>query len=317
LRNVVNAVPRCASTLRLNHTHRAGDPYLPHIPLSFCNPPRAFLVHPRRASRTLRPVITFSLQSGSNGNAIYVEADGVRLLFDAGISGRQARLRLAEHGRDIRDVHALLLSHAHSDHTRCAGVYHRMFHIPVYATPATQRSVTPYVGRLPFHSFAPGDTLRFGDVAVHTLPTPHDADESVAFVVEYAGRRLGILTDLGHPFETLCRTLPTLDAVYLESNYDPRMLEEGWYPPELKARIRGDQGHLSNAEAAELLRGCASDRLQWAALAHLSEENNNPDVALQTHRDILGDRHPLKLASRYQVSELLSVAPAGPPAISS
>ncbi len=262
-------------------------------------------------------MITCSLQSGSNGNAIYVEVAGVRLLFDAGISGRQARLRLAEHGRDIREVHALLLSHAHSDHTRCAGVYHRLFNLPVFATPATQRAIAPYVGRLPFHSFTPGETLRFGDVAVHTLPTPHDADESVAFIVEHAGRRLGILTDLGHPFESLCRMLPTLDAVYLESNYDPRMLEEGWYPPELKARIRGDHGHLSNAEAAELLRGCTPGRLQWAALAHLSEENNHPEVALQTHRDILGDRHLLKLASRYQVSELFTVSAGNPPAISS
>ena len=86
-------------------------------------------------------MITFSLQSGSNGNAIYVEAGGVRLLFDAGISGRQAALRMAEHDRNIRDVDALILSHDHSDHARCAGIYQRKFGLPIYATRKTLAAV--------------------------------------------------------------------------------------------------------------------------------------------------------------------------------
>lgn len=253
-------------------------------------------------------MLTFSLQSGSNGNAIYVEADGVRLLFDAGISGRQARQRLAAHGRDIRRIDAVILSHAHGDHTRCAGVFQRLFGLPVYCTPATHRVMTPFVGRLcDVRHFAPGATLDFGAVAVHTLPTPHDAKESVAFVVEHAGKRLGVLTDLGHPFKELAAVVPTLDAVYLESNYDPQMLADGWYPPDLKARIRGAGGHLSNAEAATLLASCERHRLRWAALSHLSEHNNTPELALQTHRASLGADYPLTVASRYAVSQVLDV----------
>jgi phosphoribosyl 1,2-cyclic phosphodiesterase len=253
-------------------------------------------------------VLTFSLQSGSNGNAIYVETAGVRLLFDAGISGRQAHLRMAAHDRDIRAVHAVILSHGHSDHTGCVGIYQRLFKLPVYATPATCRAIAPYAAKHgDVRLFLPGDTLNFDGVAVHTLPTPHDAEQSVAFVVACEGKRLGILTDLGHPFDGLARALSDLDAAYLESNYDPTMLEEGSYPPELKARIRGDGGHLSNDEAAALLQRCRRHRPRWIALAHLSEHNNEPDLALQTHRAALGRDYPLSVASRYRVSEALTV----------
>jgi phosphoribosyl 1,2-cyclic phosphodiesterase len=253
-------------------------------------------------------MITFSLQSGSNGNAIYVEADGVRLLFDAGISGRQAAARMARHGRDIRGIDALILSHWHRDHVRCAGVYHRLFHLPVYGTRATFEVAGAALGELgPVRYFVPGQTLSFGRVRVHTLPTPHDAEDSVAFVVEAEGKRLGVLTDLGHPFGALVRTLPELDAVYLESNYDPHLLEVGSYPPELKARIRGGHGHLSNQEAARLLASCRPGRLRWVALAHLSTENNCPELALETHRRLLGRTFPLTVASRYGVTELLVV----------
>jgi phosphoribosyl 1,2-cyclic phosphodiesterase len=253
-------------------------------------------------------VQTFALQSGSNGNAIYVEADGVRLLFDAGISGRQARLRMAEHDRDIRQVRALILSHAHSDHTGCAGIYQRLFHLPIYAAPATHRYMARFDRRLrDVRHFRPGDTLDFGPVSVYALPTPHDAPDSVAFVVTCGGKRLGILTDLGHPFAALAGALANLDAAYLESNYDPVMLTEGPYPPDLQDRIRGAGGHLSNEESAELLKGCGRRRPRWVALAHLSEHNNRPELALDTHRRRLGRDYPLHLASRYHVSEVFEV----------
>jgi phosphoribosyl 1,2-cyclic phosphodiesterase len=253
-------------------------------------------------------MLTCSLQSGSNGNCIYVEADGIQLLFDAGISGRQADVRLASHGRDIRKVNALLLSHAHTDHTRGAPVFQSRYRLPIYTTAATAKTLQTWDGRrLQIRLFRPGDRLEFGSVRVLTLPTPHDATDSVAFIVEHAGRRLGVFTDLGHPFAELARALATLDAVYLESNYEPQMLAAGPYPPYLQARIRGDGGHLSNDEAAALLAGCDRGRLQWAALAHLSERNNDPDVALRTHRAFLGADFPLTVASRYEVSELRTV----------
>jgi phosphoribosyl 1,2-cyclic phosphodiesterase len=154
--------------------------------------------------------------------------------------------------------------------------------------------------------FHAGQSLSFGPVTVHTHPTPHDAADGVVYVVESRGKRLGIFTDLGHPFRGLAKLLASVDAAYLESNYDPVMLEEGPYPAFLKARIRGPGGHLSNEESAELVRRC-SGRHKWIALAHLSEQNNHPDLALETHRSILGNSQRLTVAGRYCVSELLRV----------
>ncbi len=249
-------------------------------------------------------MLTFSLQSGSNGNAVYVEADGAKLLFDAGISGSQARLRLATHGRSIRDVNALILSHGHADHVKCAGIYHRKFGLPVYMTAGTERSCRPFLGPVrSVHRFRAGETLTFGRAKVYTLPTPHDAADSIAFVIECDGRRLGIFTDLGNPFPELSRALESCDAAYLESNFDPHMLANGSYPVWLKNRVAGPGGHLSNRQAADLLARCGRRRPRWVALAHLSEENNRPELALEASHSAVGKSYPLFVASRYEASD--------------
>jgi phosphoribosyl 1,2-cyclic phosphodiesterase len=251
---------------------------------------------------------TFSLQSGSNGNAIYVEADGVRLLFDAGISGALAERRMAVHGRDIRDVDALIISHDHIDHVRCAGVYQRKFGLPIYATRRTLAATWCSLGRLSdVRHFQSGDSLSFGHVVVHTIRTPHDAADGVVFVVECEGKRLGIFTDLGHPFRELQDLLEQVDAAYLECNYDPEMLETGTYPLPLKDRIRGDGGHLSNDESASLLRSCGRRRPEWIAVAHLSQENNRPELAVTAQRAAVGRDYPVHHASRHECSGLLTV----------
>lgn len=257
-------------------------------------------------------MIAISLQSGSSGNCIYVEAGRVRLLFDAGITGVQAQDRLAAHGRDIRKVDAVIISHDHGDHIRHAGVFQRKFGIPIYVTPATLAAASSRctLGKLAdIRNFRSCDTIRIGDALVHAVPTPHDGADGAAFVVEAGAKRLGVLTDLGHVFKDLGRIVASLDAVFLESNYDPAMLAAGPYPSYLKQRIKGPRGHLSNLESAELLvRAAASKRLQWACLAHLSEENNNPDVALKTHRGIIGHDITLHVADRHRATDVLTVA---------
>lgn len=251
-----------------------------------------------------------ALQSGSNGNCVYVEADGVRLLLDAGISGIQAAGRLAQHGRDIRQADAVLISHDHSDHTRCLGVYQRKFGLPVYGTRETLRAAAASnrlgaINDLVF--FDAGSKLRFGAVTVETIPTPHDGVDGVAFIVDDGQSRVGILTDLGHVFNGLAEVVGSLDALLLESNYDPQMLAEGRYPAFLKQRIRGPGGHLSNPEAAELVSRAAGSRLRWACLGHLSQDNNRPELALRTWREILGHRLPLHVAGRHAATEILEV----------
>ena len=248
-----------------------------------------------------------ALQSGSNGNCVYVETGKVRLLLDAGISGKRAAERLDEFGRDIRDVDAVLISHDHADHVRCAGIYQRKFGLPVYVTAPTLAAAQARcsLGTLDdVRHFTAGETLQFDGATVETMPTPHDGVDGVAFLVDDGHKRLGVLTDLGHVFNDLGDAVASLDAVLLESNYDVEMLRTGSYPAFLKRRIRGPGGHISNVEAAELLDGVAGAKLRWACLAHLSQENNRPDLALQTHYDIVGDRFALYAASRHKAVEL-------------
>ena len=252
-------------------------------------------------------MIAISLQSGSSGNCIYVEAGGVRLLFDAGISGVQAEKRLMMHGRDIRRVDALIISHDHTDHISCAGVFHRKFGIPVHMSKPTFNATSSSLGPMgKITHFTSGEALDFGAVAVRTLPTAHDAVDGSAFVVEAESQRLGILTDLGHAFEGLADEIDALDAVFLESNYDPRMLETAPYPEFVKARIKGASGHLSNQEAAGLLRDNGGN-LRWACLAHLSENSNQPGVAMRCHHNALGDRFPVHALSRRECSEVFTI----------
>jgi len=253
-------------------------------------------------------MIAISLQSGSNGNCIYVEAGGVRLLFDAGICGGDAESRLALYGRDIREIDAVIISHDHADHVRFAGVYQRKYKLPVYITPRTLdvSEERHRLGRLDnVHLFLSGGTLKFGGVSIQTISTPHDGVDGSVFVVDCGQTRLGILTDLGYAFEELSAVISSLDAVFIESNYDPRMLACGSYPQFLKRRILGTGGHLSNHDAAQLLK--SGGRLKWACLAHLSEHNNNPQLALQTHRDILNNGLTLHIAGRHKATGILTV----------
>lgn len=249
-----------------------------------------------------------SLQSGSNGNCYYVEAEGTRLLFDAGLSGRETKRRLAMHGLNVGDIDALIISHDHSDHARNAGVLHRMFDIPLFLSGPTLDTIRGKLGRLDgTEGFSVGDTLQFGPISVETIPTPHDAVDGTTFVVCANERRIGILTDLGHPFPELHDVIRGLDGVFIESNYDPEMLETGPYPEFLKSRIRGPAGHISNVEAAQLLEENASDRLEWVCLAHLSEKNNRPDLAIETHQTVLPARFPLHVATRHEPSEVFEL----------
>ena len=252
-------------------------------------------------------MIAISLQSGSNGNCIYVESHGVRLLFDAGISGIQTERRLFAHRREVRKINAVIISHDHSDHVRCAGVLSRKYKLPVHVSDKTRRAAHTLEGVENVSEFRSGATLHFGAVTVETLRTPHDAADGVVFIVSDGQKRLGILTDLGHVFDGLSDAVASLDGVFIESNYDPEMLANGPYPQRLQRRVRGPGGHLSNLEAAELLLAAASKRMKWVCLGHLSHNNNTPKLALETHRTVIGNRWPLHVATRHAPTDVLEV----------
>ena len=197
-------------------------------------------------------------------------------------------MRLALAGRDIARVDALIISHDHTDHVRCAGIYQRKFGIPLCVTEKTLRAARSShdLGALREVShFRAGGSMQFGRVRVETIPTPHDGADGVAFIVDDGESRLGIFTDLGHVYEDLKGALSSVDAALIESNYDPDMLQNGPYPRYLKNRIAGPGGHISNIESAELIARYGP-RLRWVCLGHLSGENNTPELALRTHRAV-------------------------------
>jgi phosphoribosyl 1,2-cyclic phosphodiesterase len=248
-----------------------------------------------------------SLQSGSNGNCLYVEGRESAILIDAGISGKQAELRLKQFGRDIRNTAGVLLTHDHCDHTRAAGIFQRKFGTAIWASQPTfdEAHFRHDLGQVDtHHTFRTNRTFRIGEFEIEPIRTPHDANDSCGFVLVAGGKRLGILTDLGTVFDGLGATIATLDAVVLESNYDPHMLKRAPYPAYVKQRIQGPTGHISNAECATLLRDHGR-KLQWAALGHLSGESNTPDLALHTARQTLGDDLALHVLRRdFAVGDL-------------
>lgn len=250
-----------------------------------------------------------TLQSGSSGNCVFVRSRDTCVLFDSGISGSKAESRLAEFGYDIRDCQALVISHEHYDHISGVGAFHRKFGLPIYANQRTWNATRakPSTGHIgcPNH-FVSGQPFQIGSLRIEPLRTPHDAIESVCFVIEDVdcGQRFGLLTDLGHAFSGLQEVLDGLDAVLIESNYDDELLLNGPYAQQLKNRIAGKRGHLSNADAAHLLASTLSSQLQWICLGHLSAQNNSPELALATHRERHGDRFPIYCADRDGATQL-------------
>lgn len=249
-----------------------------------------------------------SLQSGSNGNCIYIETENKRLLFDAGISAVEAARRLAAFDRSMHDIDALIISHDHGDHVRHAGVYQRKYGMPVFITEKTHAHAVQRhnLGRIDdIHYFSAGEEITFDNVVIESIPSPHDGVDGSVFVLSSPEKRIGIFTDIGVVTEDIYQTVSKLDALFIESNYDPEMLRNGSYPAFLKQRISGPHGHLSNRESAELL--LAGNSLKWACLAHLSHNNNDPFVALKTHREIVPEDLRLYVASRHEATGILSV----------
>jgi phosphoribosyl 1,2-cyclic phosphodiesterase len=229
-----------------------------------------------------------SLGSGSRGNALLVESGRTRLLIDAGFGPREMSHRLARLGLAAEDVDAVLVTHEHSDHI--GGVFScaRRFGWAVLLTHGTLSAGRNANGGASVTIIDSQEAFSVGDIGVHPFPVPHDAREPVQFVLGDGARRLGVLTDAGHVTAHMVAMLDACDALVLECNHDARMLAQGSYPQALKRRIGGLWGHLDNAAAATLLSQIGCSGLRHVVAAHLSEENNSPELARAALSAVLG-----------------------------
>ncbi|HHB76951.1 MAG TPA: MBL fold metallo-hydrolase [Desulfobulbus sp.] len=222
------------------------------------------------------------LGSGSRGNCTYVETEKSAILIDAGFSGKEIARRLAVINRFPARLRAIVVTHEHNDHIAGVGVLSRRFHLPVYANIGTFRAAEKKLGKVcEFREFSIGVTFPFDDFAIHPFAVSHDTADPVGFVVRSEGRSLGYCTDTGRITKLMEYHLGGCHGLILEANYDPQMLQDGPYPLPLKQRVRSNMGHLANGDAACFVRSLVKGPLQSLVLAHLSETNNHPDLAIQ------------------------------------
>ena len=234
------------------------------------------------------------LGSGSKGNSALVRAGETHLLIDAGLPKRELVRRLKEDARvqPLRIDH-VALTHGHLDHARAAGAFAREAGARLVCSESIMRNAS--VRKAPhMFAFTVDRALALEgphDDVLHLRPVriPPDADPTVAFRIEHRGRTAVVVTDMGRPDRQAARGLAGAHVIVLEFNHDPELLRLGPYTASLKRRIAGDRGHLSNEQAAEMLRLLAGAELHTLVLAHLSEVNNTPELALAAARRALGE----------------------------
>ncbi|MBC8154683.1 MAG: MBL fold metallo-hydrolase [Bacteroidetes bacterium] len=218
-----------------------------------------------------------SLNSGSNGNCYYVGNDNEAVLIDAGISCRQTERRLQQVGLSLKKVKAIFVSHEHIDHVSGIPQLAKTYNLPVYITPKTlkhSRLTHPVLTR-PLPSDEP---VWIGELCVRAFPKFHDAADPHSFLVSGHGANVGVFTDIGVTCQPLIDHFSQCHAAFLEANYDVQLLDKGRYSPALKQRIRGGRGHLSNQQALDLFKAHKPAFMSHLLLAHLSKENNNPQL---------------------------------------
>ncbi len=236
--------------------------------------------------------MTLSIQplaSGSKGNAVLLRTNESTVLVDAGLPRGQLLDRLDQLRVRLGQIDALLLSHTHADHCRSALTLSRRGKIPLYAS---SRCLDQLGRRMAYqaHSLPRNGMVEIAGLRVHSFPVEHDALETLGFRFEHEEHALGYCTDLGSYGGSLFERLRGVHGLYLEFNHDRAMLRTGPYPSQLRERVAGPRGHLSNEQAAEVLRRLAHPGLRFVFLAHLSQVNNSRELALEAAQTALTQR---------------------------
>jgi phosphoribosyl 1,2-cyclic phosphodiesterase len=238
------------------------------------------------------------LASGSRGNCAIVASASTKILVDAGISCREIFKRMKSIGDDPHSLSAIVITHEHSDHVCGLATLAKKLRIPIFMTGATHQAwaramrdengVRPQLEK--FERFESGHTFQIGDIAVKPFTIPHDAVDPVGFTFRAEGMKVGIATDLGYIPLSVRDHLRGCDVLVLESNHDLEMLRVGPYPWSVKQRVMSRVGHLSNIALADFFTNDYDNSATFVVLAHLSEQNNHPEIARREAERALATR---------------------------
>ena len=259
-----------------------------------------------------------TLFSGSSGNCAYLSTDRGGLLIDCGMSGKQTLAALHQAGLGLSSIHALLITHEHTDHVKGAGIISRKLNLPIYATEGTWDGMNRGLGEIPRHhrmTIRADEGFFLDDIEAIPFHIPHDANEPVGFRFNLGQYSVAVATDLGHFSRFVFESIQGADIVLLESNHDPDMLKNNpSYPQRLKTRILGRKGHLSNDAGAQAAVQLLTSGTKHLLLGHLSQENNTPELAHDTVSAalteagaVIGEDISLNVAGRFQAGYLYRI----------
>ncbi len=258
-----------------------------------------------------------SLYSGSSGNSLFIETANTKLLIDAGVSSKKIENALFDINIDPHDLDGILITHEHIDHVQGLGTLSKKFNLPVFVNQKTLDAMPKQKDKIAsnnIHIFHLCDKFCIGDLTIKSFSIPHDAVNPCGFNIWKDDKKISIATDIGHMTNTILKELEESLFIMLEANYDPEVLRCSSYPFNLKSRIAGPTGHLSNEIAGKTISYLLKSGLKNAMLGHLSKESNFPELAYQTVMDELITNHCfdknsllLSVASRDVHSKLVHI----------
>lgn len=259
-----------------------------------------------------------SLYSGSSGNSIFVGSDNAKILIDAGLPGKKIDEALKQIGQNPNEIDGIFITHEHIDHIKGVGVLSRKYDIPIYAPQDTWIAMESTIGKIKEHNIKVMDrrsNISINDIDIKSFIIPHDAASPVGYTINLGGKQVSVATDFGTFTREIYDNIKDSEAILIESNYNPQMLDMGPYPYNLKLRIKGVEGHLSNEDCGKAIVQILKNGLgKKIVLGHLSNTNNTPDVAEITVKDILKENNIkigsdvfLTMANRHNPSEIITL----------
>lgn len=243
------------------------------------------------------------LASGSKGNSIYIESRNTAIIIDQGLSHKELKKRLSLRGLDLAKIKAILVTHEHSDHITGVGISARYLGIPVYATTGSLTKMDKiFNGSEEVIAIESGMKFSIGPMEIHPFSISHDAEDPVQYCIHSGKKKISVVTDIGFMSTLVTERIKGSDLLVIEANHDVDMLVNGPYPWQLKQRVRGRTGHLSNRSAAETIFNISKDGKPKIVLAHISGENNRADVAEKEVRELF-EKHDRKLGYLLTASQ--------------